>query len=40
MKGVLVPVFASAEAALAERLAGTTLASLAAQVARPPGLTM
>lgn len=35
MKGVLLPVFASAEAALAERLAGTTLASLAAQVAPP-----
>lgn len=31
MKSVLLPVFASAETALAERLAGITLAALAAQ---------
>jgi DNA-binding IscR family transcriptional regulator len=36
MKGVLLPVFASAEAALAERLACTTLSSLAAQVSAVP----
>ena len=36
MKRVLLPVFTSAEAALAERLEGTTLAQLAAQVAAPP----
>ncbi len=36
MKRVLLPVFTSAEAALAERLEGTTLAQLAAQVASPP----
>lgn len=35
MKGVLLPVFSSAEAALAERLACTTLASLAADVSAP-----
>jgi Rrf2 family protein len=35
MKRVMLPVFASAEAALAERLEGTTLAQLAAQVADP-----
>ena len=35
MKRVLSPVFSSAEAALAERLQGTTLAELAAQVAAP-----
>ncbi len=34
MKGVLLPVFASAEAALAERLEGTTLAALVEQL--PP----
>jgi Rrf2 family protein len=35
MKAVLLPVFSSAEAALAERLAGTTLAALAEQVSAP-----
>jgi Rrf2 family protein len=35
MKSVLLPVFASAEAALAERLEGTTLAQLAAKVSAP-----
>jgi Rrf2 family protein len=36
MKGVLLPVFRSAEAALAKHLEGTTLSQLAAQIAAPP----